>query len=115
MVALTVLKPAHDLTCLGMYCHCEHMPVKDERLQVRVDPEEKRVLEQAAEIAHLNLSAFILQSAHMRAEELLAERTTISLGAEAAAAFDAALSAPASVNERLAVALRRPRKFEWLD
>jgi hypothetical protein len=50
-----------------------------------------------------------------KAEEVLAERPSIRLSPEAAAAFSQALEQPARVNERLARALRRRRKFEWLD
>jgi uncharacterized protein (DUF1778 family) len=89
--------------------------VKGERLQIRVEPGEKALLERAAAAAHLNVSAFVLQSAALRAEELLAERQSIRLSPEAADAFSLALDRPASVNERLANALRRPRTFAWLD
>jgi uncharacterized protein (DUF1778 family) len=89
--------------------------VKDERLQIRVDPTDKSLLERAAAASHLNVSAFVLQAAAARAEEILAERHTISLSAQAAGAFDEALQRPARVNGRLAEALRRPRKFTWLD
>jgi hypothetical protein len=37
------------------------------------------------------------------------------VSASAATAFAEALSRPAQVNERLAAALHRPRKFTWLD
>lgn len=97
------------------YCHCVYMTVKDDRLQVRVDPESKRLLEKAAQASHLNLSAFVLQAARERAEELLADRATLTLSPEAAAAFEAALQAPAQANTRLAEALRRTAKFTWLD
>ncbi len=89
--------------------------VKDERLQIRVDPSDKSLLERAAEASHLNVSAFVLQAAAARAEEVLAERHTIRLDARAAQAFEQALRAPAQLNERLAEALRRPRAFSWLD
>jgi uncharacterized protein (DUF1778 family) len=99
-----------------LYCHCDHMPDrKEERLQIRVNPAEKRLLEQAAQSAHLSVSAFVLQAASQQAEELLAERQTIILTPEAAAAFAQALAKPAAVNERLRAALRRPRKFRWID
>lgn len=88
---------------------------KEDRLQIRVTPERKRVLEEAAESSHLTVSAFVLQAAEMRADELLLDRQLIQLDAEAAAAFAAALDRPASVNDRLAAALGRPRKFSWLD
>ena len=98
-----------------MYCQCEYMSVKDGRLQVRVDPASKRALEEAAAAAHLNLSAFVLQAAQIRAEEILSERSMITLQPAAAAAFTRALAEPATVNARLAAALNRPRKFSWLD
>ncbi len=89
--------------------------VKGERLQIRVDPAEKRLLERAAESAHVSVSAFVVQSAAMRAEEILTERQTIRLSVSVAEAFTRALEQPATVNERLAEALRRPRTFSWLD
>ncbi|HEY7960901.1 MAG TPA: DUF1778 domain-containing protein [Solirubrobacteraceae bacterium] len=89
--------------------------VKDERLQIRVGPTDKSLLERAAAASHVNLSAFVLQAAAARAEEILAERHTIRLSARAAEAFDEALQRPAQANQRLADALRRPRKFTWLD
>ncbi len=99
-----------------MYCHCKYMAtVKGERLQIRVEPSEKALLERAAAAAHLNVSAFVLQAAAFRAEELLAERQSIRLTPEAATAFTQALESPGNVNERLAAALDRPRKFSWLD
>jgi uncharacterized protein (DUF1778 family) len=89
--------------------------LKDERLQIRVDPGEKSLLERAAEASHVNVSAFVLQAAAARAEEILAERHTIRLGTHAAQAFEQALKRPAQANERLAEALKRSRSFSWLD
>lgn len=88
---------------------------KDERLQIRVGPADKALLERAASATHLNLSAFVLQAAAARAEEVLAERQGIRLTPDGAAAFSEALERPAQVNERLAKALHRPRAFPWLD
>ena len=85
-----------------MYCHCEYMTtVKGERLQIRVDPADKSLLERAAEASHLNVSAFVLQAAATRAEEILAERHTIRLEEQAAETFEKALS--------------HPRGFTWID
>lgn len=89
--------------------------LKDDRLQIRVRPESKHLLEQAATASRQTLSAFVVQAAAMRAEELLAERRLISLPAEAARAFADALQQPAKANERLAAALERPREFRWVD
>jgi uncharacterized protein (DUF1778 family) len=89
--------------------------LKDDRLQIRVDPADKALLERAAAATHLNVSAFVVQAAASRAEEILAERSSIRLSPQAAAAFSEALQRPAQVNERLAQALRRKRTFSWLD
>lgn len=108
--------PGEALDAGVLYCHCEYMATtKDDRLQIRVDPAEKALLEQAAAAAHLNVSAFVVQAAAARAEEVLADRATVRLSAQAAAAFSDALNRPAEVNQRLASALNRPRKFTWLD
>jgi uncharacterized protein (DUF1778 family) len=89
--------------------------LKDDRLQIRVDPADKALLERAAAATHLNVSAFVVQAAASRAEEILAERSSIRLSPDAAAAFNEALERPAAVNERLAQALRRKRTFSWVD
>jgi uncharacterized protein (DUF1778 family) len=88
---------------------------KEERLQIRVDPADKALLERAAAASHLNVSAFVVQAAAAKAEEILAERSSIRLSPDAALAFSEALERPAEVNDRLAQALRRKRKFSWLD
>jgi uncharacterized protein (DUF1778 family) len=89
--------------------------LKEGRLQIRVDPADKALLERAAAASHLNVSAFVVQAAASKAEEVLAERSGIRLSSQTAAAFSRALERPAEVNDRLAKALRRKRKFSWLD
>ncbi|HLM85582.1 MAG TPA: DUF1778 domain-containing protein [Solirubrobacteraceae bacterium] len=104
------------LETLRLYCHSEYMStLKEGRLQIRVDPADKALLERAAAASHLNVSAFVVQAAASKAEEVLAERSGIRLSSQAAAAFSQALERPAEVNDRLAKALRRKRKFSWLD
>jgi uncharacterized protein (DUF1778 family) len=73
------------------------------------------VLEEAARASRLSVSAFVLQAAEERADEVLLDRRTIQLSPEAAAAFAVALERPARVNERLADILQRPRRFSWID
>jgi len=99
-----------------LYCHCEYMSEgKLERLQLRVNESAKRRLEEAAAAAHLTMSAFVLQAASDRADEILAERSRIPLSPAAADAFAEALAAPSRLNERLAAALDRTARVEWLD
>ena len=89
--------------------------IKEGRLQIRVGPADKALLERAAAASHLNVSAFVVQAAASRAEEVLAERSSIRLSGDAAIAFTEALERPAQLNDRLASALRRKRTFSWLD
>lgn len=89
--------------------------IKDERLQVRVDPGSKSLLERAAQASHVSVSAFVLQSATARAVDVLAQRQFIELSPGAAAAFNDALGSPATVNQRLSAALGRVQKFTWID
>lgn len=101
---------------INVYCHCDHMSmIKDERLQVRVDPGSKSLLERAAQASHVSVSAFVLQSATARAVDVLAQRQFIELSPGAAAAFNDALGSPATVNQRLSAALGRVQKFTWID
>ena len=88
---------------------------KDERLQIRLGPAEKRLLEQAAAAEHLSVSAFVLRAAALRAEEVVAQRSVIHLSPRGAEALTDALARPAAVSDRLASALRRPRSFSWVD
>ena len=88
---------------------------KGDRLQLRIDPAAKQRLERAAEAAHQSVSAFVVQAAELHAEQVLADRLVIALGAPAAEVFAAALQRPAQVNDRLADALARPAGFSWLD
>src|ERR1700749_3613469 len=91
-------RPPRPLDNRCLYCHREYMSTKEERLQIRVGPADKALLERAAAASHLNVSAFVVQAAASRAEEVLAERSSIRLSGEAAAAFTEALERPAEVN-----------------
>ena len=62
----------------------------------------------------MNVSAFVAPAAAATAEEILAARSTIRLSCEAAMALSEALDPPADVNDSLATALRRKRRFSWL-
>lgn len=99
-----------------MYCHSEYVStIKEQRLQIRVDPQRKQLLERAAGAAHQSVSAFVLGAASRHAEAVLAERTVVELSPQTAQAFSDALAQPARVNERLAAALDRPQRFRWVD
>jgi len=85
---------------------------RDEKLDLRLTPSAKRVLQTAALAAHRSVSEFVLESALARAEETLPDRQRFGLTADQWEAFQAALAAPPPPAPRLAKLLRKPSVFE---
>jgi uncharacterized protein (DUF1778 family) len=85
---------------------------RTEKLDLRLTPSAKRVLQSAATAAQRSVSEFVLESALARAEETLPDRQRFGLDAERWAAFQAALDAPARPNPRLKTLLQKPSVFE---
>ncbi len=85
---------------------------RSEKLDLRLTPEAKRVLQSAAAAAQRSVSEFVLESALARAAETLPDRQRFGLGAEAWAEFQAALDAPPSAKPRLAKLLKDKSVFE---
>ncbi len=86
---------------------------RTEKLDLRVSSEAKRALRRAANVSRQSLSEFVLSSALARADEVLAEQTTILLSDADWADFVAALDAPAAPQHpRLARLLSEPSIFE---
>lgn len=87
------------------------MPVsqsRSEKLDLRVAPEAKRMLQEAARERHTSLSQFVLDSAIAAATEVLAERTRIGLSSEDWTAFMAALDAKPKTHARMKRLLTEP-------
>jgi uncharacterized protein (DUF1778 family) len=82
------------------------------KLDLRLTPEAKRKLQAAALVARRSVSEFVLDSAMVRAEETLADRTHFGLDAERWAAFLEALDAPPRDLPRLGRLFREPSPFE---
>jgi uncharacterized protein (DUF1778 family) len=85
---------------------------RTEKLDLRLTPSAKRVLQSAAAAARLSVSEFVLESALARAEETLPDRHRFGLDAEHWAAFQAALDAPPRRNSPLKKLLQTPSVFE---
>ena len=85
---------------------------RTEKLDLRLTPSAKRVLQSAATAAQRSVSEFVLESALARAEETLPERQRFGLNAERWQAFLAALDAPPRANLRLKKLLQTPSVFE---
>jgi uncharacterized protein (DUF1778 family) len=86
--------------------------IRTAKLDLRLSPEAKRRLQTAAESTGRSVSEFVLESALVRAEETLADRSRFGLDAERWGAFLAALDAPTRESERLGRLLREPSVFE---
>jgi uncharacterized protein (DUF1778 family) len=85
---------------------------RSEKLDLRLTPEAKRVLNAAAQASRRSVSDFVLESALARAEETLPARQHFGLDAERWEAFLAALDAPAQKLPRLQRLLAEPSVFE---
>jgi uncharacterized protein (DUF1778 family) len=72
------------------------MSSKDERLHLRVDPEQKALLEAASRAAGDTVSGFVLRAATEAAADVLADRRVFVLDEQAWRVFDLALSRPAA-------------------
>ena len=81
---------------------------RSDKLDIRISPEAKRVLQEAARERHTTISQFVVDSALGAAREVLAERTRIGLNSEQWAAFQKALDAPARRHPRMQRLLKEP-------
>lgn len=71
------------------------MTSKDERLHLRVEPEQKALLEAASRASGDTVSAFVLRVAAEAAADVLAERRVFVLDEPTWQVFDRALARPA--------------------
>lgn len=85
---------------------------RTEKLDLRLTPAAKKVLQSAAAANARSVSEFVLESALARAEETLPDRRRFGLDAGQWAAFQAALDAPPRPAPRLAQLLREPSVFD---
>jgi uncharacterized protein (DUF1778 family) len=74
---------------------------KRDTLNLRIKPEERSLIEQAARSLGKNRTDFILDAARRAAEEALLDRTVLTVSPEAYAEFLARLDAAPQPNERL--------------
>lgn len=81
---------------------------KSERLDIRVTPQERALLQAASQSARTNLSDFVLMHARKAAEDVLADRRVFVLSAEKWDAFAAALDEPPRDMPKLKKMLGKP-------
>jgi uncharacterized protein (DUF1778 family) len=85
---------------------------RTEKLDLRLTPKAKRVLQLAATATKRSVSEFVLESALARAEETLPDRQRFGLDADRWAAFLNALDARPRPLPRLKKLLQTPSVFE---
>lgn len=85
------------------------VPRRRERLEARLSPEQKELLERAAALEGRSLTDFVVGSAQSAAMATIQRHETITLTARDSLAFAAALMQPPAPNERLRAAARRHR------
>jgi uncharacterized protein (DUF1778 family) len=81
---------------------------KGARLDLRVSPEQKRLFEEAAAANQQTMTEFVVQSAEIAAQDVLADRTRFVLAPERWAAFSAAIDRKPRALPRLATFLSTP-------
>jgi uncharacterized protein (DUF1778 family) len=81
---------------------------RSDKLDIRISPQAKRVLQEAARERQTTISQFVIESALNTAQEVLAERTRIGLNNKQWAAFMEALDAPPQRHPRMERLLKEP-------
>lgn len=81
---------------------------KSERIDVRVSGPVKQLLQEAARVAHKNVSEFLLDAGINAANQTLADRTRFELSPEKWLEFQAALDRPVIAKPKLRKLLREP-------
>ena len=85
---------------------------KDNRLELRLEPERRRLLDEAAAASGMSTSAFVLAHATEAARDVLADRTSFVLPAERWDAFVQLLERPERPQPELAAFLARSSIFD---
>lgn len=91
------------------------MTVKDRRREVRISAEDDDLLAEAAGLAGVSVSEFLLERALSDAAALVEAHRTIRLSRESYEAFFEALDAPARAPKQLVAQSRRARRLKRAD
>jgi uncharacterized protein (DUF1778 family) len=75
--------------------------IKKEKLNMRINSEDRAFIDRAAKIRGKNRSEFILNAARREAEEVILEQTAIKISLETYTAFLQRLDQAPSLNQRL--------------
>jgi uncharacterized protein (DUF1778 family) len=83
---------------------------KNERIEIQVTPDEKRLLMKAAASRGMDVSAFVMSVVLPRAREVIAENERFSVDAEQLAQVLELLEHPPEPTEELVAAMRAARQ-----
>ena len=81
---------------------------KSERIDVRASMPVKQLLQEAARVAHKNVSEFLLDAGIVAANQTLAARVRFELGPQQWSDFEAALDQPVKPKPELTQLLNQP-------
>lgn len=82
------------------------------RLETRIPPHQKALIQEAADLEGRTLTDFIVDSATTAARDTIERHKVLRLSERATEAFFAAIENPPSPNETLQAAARRYRAFQ---
>lgn len=86
---------------MEVYMTASHNDAKQEKLNIRINSEERGIIDRAAKIRGKNRSDFILSAARREAEETIFEQTLIKINPEAYSEFLKRLDKTPMPNARL--------------
>lgn len=81
-------------------------------LNIRIKPDERGLIDRAAELMGKTRTDFVLEAVRRAAVEALTERTLFVADAESYAKFVAALDAPPKPNEKLRRTMQTPAPWD---
>jgi uncharacterized protein (DUF1778 family) len=81
-------------------------------LNLRIKPDERGLIDRAAELTGKTRTDFVLEAARRAAVDALTQRTLFSVDAETYAKFTAALDAPPNPNGKLIRTMRTPARWD---
>ncbi|KAA3498459.1 DUF1778 domain-containing protein [Agrobacterium tumefaciens] len=81
--------------------HTGKSPDASVQLNMRIKPATRNLIDRAAELLGKTRTDFMLEASERRAEEVLLDRTIVTVSPEIYAEYLARLDAPAQLNERL--------------
>lgn len=87
-------------------------PTRTSRIELRVDPEHERRIRYAAELKHQSVSAFVLDAAAERAEEVIASASATVVPSDFFDQLWDALDAPATPSPTLQRRARARRRVD---